>query len=75
MNRPLDAGDQHDPALPCVGEVGRRIEIPIVERYRDGAVAEPGGMVDEAADAVRDAVGGVGVRVGVELDLDGGARN
>ena len=53
-----------------MSRVGRRVEVPVVQRDRQGAVAERRRPIDELAGGVSDAIGRVVVCMRVELDLD-----
>ena len=73
-DRPLDAGQQQEAARPGMVGMRRRVEVAIVQRDRQRAVAVVGGALDERLDAVRDEVGRVCVRMRVQLRLDHASR-
>ena len=58
------------PAFPRVRRVRRRVEVAIVQRHGERAVAERDRAVDERSRRVRDAVGRVVVCVRVKFELD-----
>ncbi len=66
----FDAAKEHDAPLPRVVRMGRRVEVAVVQRDGQGAVAERGGPIDELTGRVRDAIGRVLVGMRVELELD-----
>ena len=68
--RTLDTRHQHQPALPGVLGVGRRVEVAIVEGDREPSVAERNGPIDQVAGRMVDEICRVFVGVGVQLNLE-----
>ena len=65
----LDAGEQHQATLARVGQVGSRVEVPVMERDGDDLIAQIGRAVEELDGRVRNAIFGIEVRMGMELGL------
>ncbi len=71
----FDAAEKHDATLTRVVRVRRRVEVAVVQRDREGAVAERGRPIDELAGRVRNAIRRVLVGVRVKLELDHRAKS
>ena len=69
-DRPFDARKENEPAFPRVRRVRRRVEVAIVQRHGERAVAERDRAVDERSRRVRDAIGRVVVCMRVKFELD-----
>ena len=65
----LDAGEQHQATLARVGQVGSRVEVPVMERDGDDLIAQIGRAVEELDGRVRNAIFGIEVGMGMELGL------
>ena len=61
----LDAGDEHDAALGGVGNQPLDVELPFVQRDRQGVVTQRRGAIDQLGCAIRNPINRVvgGVRV------------
>src|SRR5262249_6366955 len=70
FDRPLDAANQHNPALGCISVERPEIELALVQRDGERAVAEAGGTVDQIRGCMRNPVDRIVRRVGVKLDLE-----
>ena len=74
-DRPFDARKEDEPAFPRVRRVRRRVEVAIVQRHGERAVAERDRAVDERSRRVRDAIGRVVVCMRVKFELDHRAKS
>ena len=69
LDCPLDAGDQHDAALGGVGDQPPDVQLPVVQRDRQGVVAQRRGAIDQLGGAVRDPIDRIVGCVGVQVNL------